>query len=67
MALTAREYSIVALVCDGQTNALIASELGIQPQVVKNYLGKIFLKAGVRNRVELAVWGMKSQMGETVK
>jgi DNA-binding CsgD family transcriptional regulator len=37
-------------------NGEIAKELGIGEHVVRNYLGKIYDKLGVSNRVELALW-----------
>ena len=40
----------------GLKNREIAKQLGIAEQVVRNYLGIIFDKVGVSNRVELALW-----------
>ena len=40
----------------GLKNREIAKQLGIAEQVVRNYLGKIYDKIGVNNRVELALW-----------
>ena len=40
----------------GLKNREIARELGIAEHVVRNYLGIIYDKIGVSNRVELALW-----------
>ena len=40
----------------GLKNREIAKQLGIAEQVVRNYLGIIYDKVGVSNRVELALW-----------
>jgi len=44
------------LVASGLKNREIAKQLGIAEQVVRNYLGIIYDKVGVSNRVELALW-----------
>jgi DNA-binding NarL/FixJ family response regulator len=41
-----------------ETNA-IAAELALQPQTVKNIVGQILRKLGVRNRVEAAVYAVR--------
>ena len=40
----------------GLKNREIAKKLGIAEHVVRNYLGIIYDKVGVSNRVELALW-----------
>lgn len=54
--LTARELQIVALICEGCKNKEIANRLGTKEQVVKNYLRSIYVKAGVSDRLELALF-----------
>jgi DNA-binding NarL/FixJ family response regulator len=54
--LTPRELQIVALICDGLKNKQIAHQLGTKEQVVKNYLRSIYSKAGVSDRLELALF-----------
>lgn len=49
--LTPRQSQIVALAVTGMTNRDIALELGVQEQVVKNYMHRIYTKLGVDNRV----------------
>lgn len=54
--LSPRQRRIVELVASGLKNREIAKQLGIAEQVVRNYLGIIYDKIGVSNRVELALW-----------
>lgn len=51
--LTVREAQIVRLVARGMANRKIAAELRLTPQVVKNYLSRIFDKTGTNSRFEL--------------
>ena len=54
--LTARELQIVALICEGLKNKEIAHQLGTKEQVIKNYLRSIYVKTGVSDRLELALF-----------
>lgn len=54
--LTPRELQVVALVTEGGRNREIAQQLGTKEQVIKNYLRAIYDKAGVSDRLELAVF-----------
>jgi len=54
--LSQRQLRLVELVSQGLKNREIARELGIGVHVVRNYLGTIYDKVGVSNRVELALW-----------
>jgi DNA-binding NarL/FixJ family response regulator len=56
LRLTPRELQIVALICEGLKNKQIAQQLGTKEQVVKNYLRSIYSKAGVSDRLELALF-----------
>ena len=51
-----RQLRVIELVAQGFKNKEIAKELRIGEHVVRNYLGKIYDKIGVSNRVELALW-----------
>jgi DNA-binding NarL/FixJ family response regulator len=51
-----RQQRVIELVARGLKNREIAKVLGIKEQVVRNYLGIIYDKIGVSNRVELALW-----------
>jgi DNA-binding CsgD family transcriptional regulator len=53
--LTARETQVVAMLREGLTNKQIADELGLKDSTIKVYLGKIFIKMGVKNRLQLAL------------
>lgn len=55
MRLTHRERQIAELVGAGRSNKLIARELGITERTVKAHLTEIFRKAGVGDRVNLAL------------
>ena len=52
--LTDSERRIAALVAAGKRNREIAAELFISVRTVEAHLGKIYRKAGVRSRTELA-------------
>ncbi|MCK9169559.1 MAG: helix-turn-helix transcriptional regulator [Treponema sp.] len=52
--LSARETEVFELVCRGRTNEEIAAGLFISLSTVKTHLSSIFLKTGVRNRLEAA-------------
>lgn len=52
--LTRREQDIVNAIVKGRSNKQIAEELGLQVQTVKNKLSTIYLKFGVRTRLELS-------------
>jgi two-component system, NarL family, nitrate/nitrite response regulator NarL len=51
---TPRQLLVIELVARGLKNREIPKKLGIAEQVVRNYLGNIYDKVGVSNRVELA-------------
>lgn len=54
-ALSVREREIAALVAEGQTNAEIAAELYLSIPTIKTHLARVFEKATVTNRVQLAL------------
>ena len=51
-----QQQRVIELVSAGLTNRDVAEKLGIDAHVVRNYLGMIYDKIGVSNRVELALW-----------
>lgn len=53
--LTLREKEVLRLVCDGLTNAEIASRLSVSRETIKSELKRIFRKIGVANRTQAAV------------
>ena len=56
--ITAAEQRVLSLVCKAKTNKEIAAVLGISPATVKRHLEKILSKLGLRNRVEVAIYGL---------
>ena len=59
-ALTRREGQLVALLSQGLKNKEIAAALHISEGTVKVYLSKLFQKLGVKDRFELALYGLKN-------
>jgi DNA-binding CsgD family transcriptional regulator len=51
--ISQREQEVVRLICKGMSNQEISDELFISLQTVKDHVHRIFLKTGVRNRVQL--------------
>ena len=59
-ALTAREHEIIGLVTRGLKNREIAEALSIATGTVKIHIMHIFEKTGIRDRFELAMYGLKN-------
>jgi DNA-binding NarL/FixJ family response regulator len=55
-----REHQLITLVSQGLKNKEIASVLEISEGTVKVYLSRLFEKVGVRDRFELALFGLRS-------
>lgn len=51
--ISRRESEIVELICKGKSNQDISDSLFISLQTVKDHIHRIYLKTGVRNRVQL--------------
>jgi DNA-binding NarL/FixJ family response regulator len=51
--LTDRERQIVALVCTGHPNKLIARKLQVREGTIKTHLHAIYVKLGIKNRATL--------------
>jgi two-component system nitrate/nitrite response regulator NarL len=58
--LTPREGQLVALLTQGLKNKEIASRLNIAEGTVKVYMSRMFRKLGVKDRLELALYGLKN-------
>jgi two-component system, NarL family, nitrate/nitrite response regulator NarL len=56
--LTARESEVAQLVTEGLTNREIANKLGLSEHTIKNYIFRVFDKAGVSSRVGLVLYAM---------
>lgn len=65
--LNEREAKICKYVAQGSSNRAIAHKLRLSEQTVKNYLGEIFRKVGVDNRVQLALLSAKRQSKQTTQ
>ncbi len=57
--LTERERAVVALVCEGLPNKLIAVRLSISETTVRHHMTSIFNKLGVVSRVELVIYAYR--------
>jgi len=53
--LTQREREVVALICGGDSNKVIAYKLSLSEGTVKAHLHTIFQKLRIRSRCELIV------------
>lgn len=62
--LTPRERQVVQFLVDGCSNDDIATRLRLRPQTVKNQLTRIYTKAGVSSRVQLAVAAIRQGLAE---
>jgi DNA-binding NarL/FixJ family response regulator len=60
VALTQREGQLVSLLAQGLKNKEIATALTISEGTVKVYLSRLFQKVGVKDRFELALFGLKN-------
>lgn len=54
--LTAKEYEIIELIAEGQSNKEIADSLFLSEGTVRNYLSSILLKLELRDRTQLAIF-----------
>jgi DNA-binding NarL/FixJ family response regulator len=61
--LTPRESQIVNLLTTGLKNKEIATSLFLSEGTVKVYLSRLFHKLGVKDRFELALYGLKNMAG----
>jgi DNA-binding NarL/FixJ family response regulator len=58
-SLTPREQAVLRLMAGGADNRAIGRELSISPHTVKQYVRCIFVKLGVRSRVQAAVHAVR--------
>lgn len=64
-ALTPREREILCLLAEGQSNKLIARNLGISDGTVKLHVKAILRKLGIHSRVEAAVIAVEQGLRKT--
>lgn len=55
---TPREREIISAIVVGLANKEIAAKFSLSEDTVKHHLSNIFDKAGVSNRLELAIWSL---------
>ncbi len=60
IALSPREGQLVTLLAQGLKNKEIAETLGISEGTVKVYLSRLYQKVGAKDRLELALFGLRS-------
>jgi DNA-binding NarL/FixJ family response regulator len=60
VVLTNREGQLVSLLSQGMKNKEIAATLMVSEGTVKVYLSRLFEKAGVKDRFELALFGLRN-------
>jgi DNA-binding NarL/FixJ family response regulator len=58
--LSDREVQVLKLIANGKDNAMIAAELHISPKTVKNHISNILMKLQIDNRIQAAVYAVRS-------
>jgi DNA-binding NarL/FixJ family response regulator len=58
--LSDREVEVLKLIANGKDNAEIARELFISPKTVKNHISNILMKLQIDNRIQAAVYAVRS-------
>jgi DNA-binding NarL/FixJ family response regulator len=58
--LSERETEVLRLIANGKDNAEIAQELHISPKTVKNHISNILMKLQIENRIQAAVYAVRS-------
>jgi DNA-binding NarL/FixJ family response regulator len=58
--LSDREIEVLKLIANGKDNAMIAADLHISPKTVKNHISNILMKLQIDNRIQAAVYAVKS-------
>jgi len=58
-SLTEQELRILTLIAEGLTNSDIADVLTVSPNTVKTHVRNIFVKLGVSDRTQAAIWAIR--------
>jgi len=58
--LSDRETQVLKLIANGKDNAQIAADLHISPKTVKNHISNILMKLQIENRIQAAVFAVRS-------
>lgn len=64
--LSKRESELISLLAQGLKNKEIAHALSISEGTIKVYLSRLFRKVGVKDRYELALYGLRNEMPHLV-
>ena len=59
MSLTKREVEVLKLLCEGDSNKLIAHKLAMTQRTVGSHRYNISRKTGCTNSAQLGVWAIK--------
>lgn len=51
-SLTVKERLVLVEIAKGQSNKLVARQLGVSPETIKSHLKSIYSKLGVNNRTQ---------------
>lgn len=63
--LSARECDVLKLIAEGLDNSEIADQLEISPNTVKNHVSSILGKLEMPNRVQAAIYAVRSELGRS--
>jgi DNA-binding NarL/FixJ family response regulator len=58
--LSDREIEVLKLIANGKDNGTIARDLHISPKTVKNHISNILMKLQIENRIQAAVYAVRS-------
>ena len=58
--LSEREVEVLKLIANGKDNSQIAQQLHISPKTVKNHISNILMKLQIDNRIQAAVYAVRS-------
>jgi len=65
--LSGQERRVLSLITVGETNREIAQQLHLGEGTVRNYVSSIFVKLGVSNRAEAAVFATKHHLNDLLE
>ena len=58
--LSDREIEVLKLIANGKDNGHDRAELHISPKTVKNHISNILMKLQIENRIQAAVYAVRS-------
>lgn len=64
LGLTEREMDVIGLLCGGCSNREIAQQLHLAEPTVKTHVGRIMVKLGVRDRVQIVIAAYRLGLAE---